>query len=109
MSFERRIAVVAGLATIASALMYAVDNQWFEGVPELRTASKTIEVKPPLPALNVQPRTSTIERAALDVPRTTKRSKRRAVARKVTRRPAKRRTVNIFAAAKDIPVPNMQR
>lgn len=110
MSFERRMAVVAGVATIASALMYAIDNDWLVDVHDLRLASKTIgftSTDPAVPSIDASADTgATRLQPGVNVkPRPVKRVKRRVA------RPAKarRRTVNIFTSAKDIPHPNSQR
>lgn len=114
MSRERVFTTVVGLATIVGTLMYAVDNQWIDGVPELNGASKTVELTPPLPAIGKQPAKVKLKPAVRAKPRRAKKSKRRVASRRVTHRKIKRsapkrRTVSIFAAAKDIPTPNQQR
>ncbi len=113
MSSERRVAVVAGLATIASALMYAVDNEWFTGVPDLRVASKTVELAPPIPEASLDAKAEnelvTLRPAVTPQPQRAKRSKRRTASRVKARASSRKRTVNIFMAAKDIPHPNTQR
>jgi len=108
MAFERRYTMVVGLATILSAYMYAVDNDWLVSVPEIRTALEETEKPsiPPIPLLN-----ETREDPVASVtPEPARRIIRRTVNHRATKRSRpKKRYVNIFQDGKDIKVPTTSR
>ena len=120
MSLGRVFGSFVGLATItgtifsgAALYMYAVDNNWFVGVPDLRVASKTVELAPPIPTAKAPSADADgkvdLRNSVFTKPKRAKRSKRRVASRSKTRAPSRNRTVSIFKVAKDIPHPNDQR
>ncbi len=114
---QGRFSNVVGVATIVGTIfsgiavaLYAVDNNWLEHVPELRIASKSktvavddaavLPIPPPLPQLG--------SREGAVEPARAKTRKWRPVVRRVSAGKTarhRRRTVSIFAVAKDIPHP----